>query len=109
MYRNEWALIYNPYSKDSDKTAWFHFDSNGNMQTGWFADSDGNIYYLQETSDGNRGKLLSGWNWINGKCYYFNETHDGTFGKLMKNTMTPDGYYVNENGEWEVNGIVVQR
>lgn len=109
MYRNEWALIYNPYSNDSDKTAWFHFDSNGNMQTGWFTDTDGNIYYLQEISDGNRGKLLSGWNWINGKCYYFNETHDGTFGKLIKNTMTPDGYYVNENGEWEVNGIIVQR
>ena len=51
--------------------------------------------------------VTSNWEWIdldnsgNKKCFYFNE-----LGYLLTNTITPDGYTVNANGEWTVNGIV---
>jgi hypothetical protein len=51
--------------------------------------------------------VLTGWNWIYGvdgqaKCYYFDNN-----GLLLTNTMTPDGYYVNGDGEWVSDGRVV--
>lgn len=35
------------------------------------------------------------WFEVNGKWYYVDAS-----GELLVNTKTPDGYYVNENGEW---------
>ena len=49
----------------------------------------------------------NGWYWIDGnqdgvaECYYF----DGN-GWLLANTTTPDGYTVNGNGAWEVDGVI---
>ena len=40
------------------------------------------------------------------ECYYFNPMSDGTRGKLYKSTKTPDGYQVNEKGQWVVNNVV---
>ena len=79
------------------------------MRTGWFTDSDGQIYYLNKLSDGTRGKMLTGWQWIDGKCYYFSQVSDGKKGHLVKDMITPDGYTVNANGEWTVNGTVITR
>ena len=42
-----------------------------------------------------------GWNWIDGKCYYFT-----TDGYCLINTTTPDGYTVDENGAWIIDGVV---
>ena len=58
--------------------------------------------------------MFTGWNWIKGadgleRCYYFNTASDGTRGRLFRNCQTPDGYMVNENGEWTVNGVVITR
>lgn len=47
------------------------------------------------------GSFSTGWNWIDGKCYYFD-----TSGNMLSSTTTPDGYQVNENGEWVVDGVV---
>lgn len=41
------------------------------------------------------GEMLTGWQQVGGKWYYLN-----SLGKLLINTITPDGYYVNDNGEW---------
>lgn len=62
----------------------------------WNNDSAGWQY---QEDNGNR--LNNGWNWIDGKCYYF--TPDGY---CLINTITPDGYTVDANGAWTVNGIV---
>ena len=35
------------------------------------------------------------WFEVNGKWYYVDAS-----GELLVNTTTPDGYHVNENGEW---------
>ena len=51
--------------------------------------------------------MMTGWNWIMGndrwlRCYYFQENSDGKKGSLFKSKTTPDGYSVNEEGEWTV-------
>lgn len=43
----------------------------------------------------------SAWKEINGRQYYF-----GADGYLLTNTTTPDGYTVNDDGAWTVNGVV---
>lgn len=82
------------------------------MITGWYTDKEGNTFYLNPISDNTQGRMFAGWNWIddNGdgtaECYYFNPVSDGTRGRLLKNQTTPDGYQVNEKGQWLENGVV---
>ena len=45
--------------------AWYHFDEQGNTQTG-LQEIDGNLYYL----DGN-GAMKTGWQYISNEWYYF--------------------------------------
>lgn len=42
-----------------------------------------------------------GWHWIDGKCYYFTAE-----GYCLMNTATPDGYMVDSNGAWIIDGVV---
>ncbi len=79
---------------------WYHFDAVGYMQTGWFTDTDGNIYYLNPVSDGTQGRMVTGWQLISDKWYYFNTVSDGTKGAMFVNRSTPDGYQVDANGVW---------
>lgn len=63
--------------------------------TGWWWQEDDGSY------------PVNGWKWIDGngdgaaECYYFNEQ-----GYCLLNTYAPDGYQVNENGAWVVDGVV---
>ena len=100
-YTNEWAYISNPFATgDQEKASWFRFDRDGFMVTGWQTDADGNIFYLKTATDGTQGQMLTGWQNVDGIWYYFNSVSDGTKGKLITNTTTPDGYVVNEKGQW---------
>lgn len=100
-YNNEWTYVHNPYAGIGQEQAdWFRFSETGHMVTGWYQDGDGNSYYLNPASDGTLGRMVTGWQMIDGKWYYFNEISDGKRGALLKNTMTPDGYIVDENGVW---------
>ena len=110
-----WAHIENPYAgAGQPKDSWFHFDANGVMQTGWFKDSDGRWYFFNPVSDSTLGRMTTGWNWIKGndgklRCYYFEEISNGHRGAMYSETTTPDGYTVDADGAWTVNGIVVTR
>lgn len=112
-YINKWAAVENPYANltlGQSAFDWFYFDSNANMVTGWYSDSDGNQFYMNPNQDGTRGKMVTGWMWIpdqNGvqRCHYFNPNSDGTRGKMIKNSVA-DGNIINENGEWVVSGVV---
>lgn len=110
-----WAHIENPYAgAGQPKDSWFHFDANGVMQTGWFKDSDGRWYFFNPVSDSTLGRMTTGWNWIKGndgklRCYYFEEISNGHRGAMYSGTTTPDGYTVDADGAWTVNGIVVTR
>ncbi len=79
---------------------WFYFNADGKMADGWVT-IDGETYYLNSNSDGNRGKMLTGWQSIEGKWYYFNTASDGKKGSMLRNTTTPDGYILDENGVWK--------
>ncbi len=109
--KSKWAKIENPYSNSKNKASWFKFDKDGNMLTGWLKDDDGKWYYLNDKSDGSLGAMLTSWQWIKGKdgkqrCYFFSPISNGSMGQLLTNVTTPDGYAVNENGEWTVSGVV---
>lgn len=115
-YKNCWAAVLNPYADTAAGQSafdWFHFDVSGVMQTGWLTDTDGNRYYLNPVSDNTKGRMVTGWVWIPdaagvSKCYYFNPVSDGFRGKLLTNTVI-DGYTVNKDGAWTVNGVVQTR
>lgn len=68
---------------------WYYLNGSGEMQTGWLQDN-GTWYYLNGS-----GAMVTGWFEVNGKWYYADAS-----GALLVNTTTPDGYTVNENGEW---------
>ncbi len=91
----QWGYL--PYN---GKFAWYYFDQDGYMKTGWFTDEKGRTYYLHPAADGTRGYMYTGWNLIDGKWYYFSMEEGSGNGMLLKNTTTPDGYKVDGNGVW---------
>ena len=84
--------------------SWYYFNNTGYMATGWI-DQLGQRYYLNPVSDGWKGRMLTGWQWIDGACYYF-ETSGTKEGRLLRDGATPDGYEVNREGRWILNGVV---
>lgn len=112
-FNNQWAAVVNPYANLAQGQSaydWFRFDESGSMISGWFLDADGNWYYLNPASDGTQGRMMTGWQWITDadgvtRCYYFNPNSDGTRGKMVTNSTT-DGYVLDAEGHWTVNGIV---
>ena len=111
-YAKEWAAVHNPYASTADGQSaydWFRFDENGFLVTGWYQDTDGNRYYLNPFPDGTQGRMLTGWNWIDGQCLYFEEEPNGTRGALRCNAVLPDGKQTNEEGAWILNGVVQRR
>lgn len=91
---NQWAVATWDNSEN-----WYFFDENGYMKTGWFQ-YEGNMYYLNPVDGTNKGRMLTGWQMIDGKWYYFHEESDGSKGTMLKDTVTPDGYSLDENGAW---------
>ena len=74
--KGDWAPAYNPYGGGA---AWFYFNEAGIMLTEW-----------QKIP--NRSGIV--------KWYYLNPAEDGWQGACYLNTVTPDGYAVDESGAW---------
>ena len=70
--KDGWVYTYNPYSKAANKSGWFHFDKDGLMTYGWYKASDSVWYYTHGKSDGDLGKLETGWykDDEDGRTYY---------------------------------------
>lgn len=68
---------------------WYYLKPNGVMATGW-QNINGVWYYLKDW-----GGMATGWQFINGNWYYF---YAG--GSMAADTVTPDGFRVNQNGAW---------
>ncbi len=81
---------------------WYWFDQNGYMKTGWHMDPDGRWYFLNPISDGTKGRMMTGWQWIDGYCYYLSEKTAKThpLGAMYAGEQTTDGYQVNKSGAW---------
>ena len=78
---------------------WYYLDENGKMKTGWLLDN-GKWYFLSTEMAEKTGRALTGWQWIDGYCYFFSTIDDSSLGILYVNRMTPDGYHVNQSGQW---------
>ena len=88
------------------KTYWYYFLDSGYMATGWI-ELNGSKYYLFPTSDGWKGRMVTGWQWIDGYCYYLEEGGVNQ-GRLYRNEQK-DGYQLDSEGRWTVNGKPVKR
>ncbi|WP_083793713.1 N-acetylmuramoyl-L-alanine amidase family protein [Oribacterium sinus] len=97
--KNSWG-----YEAYNGKSYWYYFLDSGYMATGW-VDVNGSKYYLFPNSDGWKGRMLTGWQWIDGNCYYL-DLQGQNEGALYRNTTTPDGFTVDSEGRWVVNGVV---
>ena len=78
---------------------WYYLGENGKMKTGWLLDN-GKWYFLSTEMAEKTGRALTGWQWIDGYCYFFSTVDDNSLGILYVNRMTPDGYHVNQSGQW---------
>lgn len=78
----------------------------GTMARGWHQDSKG-AYRFYDNREGSptEGQELRSWQWIDGYCYYFEEEGEKK-GILLQNGISKDGYTVNAEGQWTVNGVV---
>lgn len=85
-YLNSNGILKTGWLKSGN--SWYFLDNSGAMKTGWVA-TDGAWYYLDYS-----GVMKTGWFKDNGKWYYSYNS-----GALAMNTTTPDGYFVNHNGE----------
>ena len=76
ILKNTWAYIMNPYAASGQHPSdWFWFDASGRM--------------------------LAGWQFINGKWYYLNPQRDGTYGACFIGPgKTPDGWEIDAAGAW---------
>ncbi len=91
---NRWKLQVGSGSYASSQWAnidgkWYLFGQDGYMLTGWKMVNQ-KWYYLESS-----GEMVTGWKWVDGKCYYMDQS-----GEMLSSTVTPDGFTVNEKGEW---------
>jgi N-acetylmuramoyl-L-alanine amidase len=90
-YKNQWSKI---------DGYWFHFDSDGYMQTNWLNDN-GDWFYLNPNSDGSLGRMLTGWIKYKDKWCYLEEQQNGNQGMLYidcKATINNKTYNFDKDG-----------
>ena len=95
--RKEWIV--------SDGDWYYLHKESGELQSGWLS-LNGKKYFLNTLHNGQFGKLLTGWQWIDGYCYFFEAEDSKTLGEL-KVSGSKDGYQLDENGRYLLNGTVV--
>lgn len=71
-----------------DGSNYYYCDAaaGGKMKAGWLFDTDGNWYYLNTQHDGTYGRMLTGWQDINGKRYYLRPNAGGPMGSMIANS-----------------------
>lgn len=81
----------NSWFKDVNEK-WYHFDANGEMQTGWFRDVDGKWYFFNAD-----GSMATGWfRDVDGKWYFMSISGEMQTGLINVNGRV---YYMNPTGE----------
>lgn len=72
--------------------AYYFYDWGGMASNFWYAEEETGQWYFFR---GNGALAKSSWTLWKGKWYY-----SGADGAMLIDTVTPDGYYVDENGVW---------
>ncbi len=105
------------YNNKEDEWYYYSGRTRNTLKKGWHYDNyDKKWYYLDLDS----GKMFKGWHLISGKWYFFtpqtsektwelgsdgewyylNNTNIRPLGSMYRNEVTPDGYRVNEDGQY---------
>lgn len=74
-----------------NKNGWYHFNSYGIMDFGWFKDEQGSWYYCNTANDGWLGKMQYGW--------YFDEVDKHWYYLDLTTGVMPTGWQA-INGKW---------
>jgi glucan-binding YG repeat protein len=95
---SSWAILENPNGTDISK-GWYHFDSSGNMDIGWFTDEKGDWYYSSPVQDDKYGQMQTSWHIGDGDTHWY--YLDPTTGAMAKGWVMVDGkwYYFTEKSE----------
>lgn len=115
FYQNaEGKQLVSEWLKYQDR--WYYLDETGAMASGWKQIAE--IWYWFDPGNGKMvendwvlngalwyylgvdGVMQTGWLSYKSEWYYLSPVSDGFRGHMVKNTNTPDGYFVNENGIW---------
>lgn len=88
---------------------WYYYDENGLMKNGWIC-TGGYWYFLNPGINGVNGKMMTGWQWIDGRCYYLADHPGDNYpeGAMYRNELTPDGYFVDASGAWVYEAGIVK-
>ena len=83
---------------------WGFVKDNGSWAKNEWIQSNGFWYYFDS-----KCFMLTGWQYINNAWYYLEPKTNKTIpqGAMYSNCTTPDGYTLNESGQWVQNGAVV--
>ena len=80
-----------------DYLDWYFFDNDRLMRAG-FINWKGNRYFLNPISNGYRGRMLTGYQKINGLEYYFEEKDGPLQGRMYRNENVPDKRFAGPDG-----------
>ena len=84
------AMLANNWVKDNGK--WYYLSTSGAMKASAWVYDKGEWYYVSSSG----AMIANDWVKDNGKWYYL-----ASSGKMLRNTYTPDGYYVGNSGAWQ--------
>ncbi|MDO4488583.1 MAG: hypothetical protein Q4B67_05805 [Eubacteriales bacterium] len=83
---------------------WSYKNASGRLVYGW-QQINGRYYYFNS-----QAVMMTGWQYIGNRWYYLEpnkgDSNGYPEGAMWSNATTPDGYYVNNEGQWTVNGVV---
>ncbi|ETP71301.1 putative cell wall binding protein [Lachnospiraceae bacterium JC7] len=88
------------------KNAYYRFDADGKMLTGFYHKDDYSTYYLA-----NSGALKTGWVLINNAWYYMNPQVGEYYGLMYKNAVVNIGdksYYFDADGKMRTGWVIIK-
>ena len=110
--KHEWAFVLNggirltsrwaklDYANgDINRNGWYHFNSHGLMDSGWFRDEAQEWYYCDTVHDGWFGKMKTGWHYDRDDRHWY--YLDPVSGKMATGWVLIDGkwyYFTTQNG-----------
>lgn len=113
--RNKWIYVHTTFDDGSNyQDWWYYFGNDAYNAKGWFQVNDKWYYADDDTQIELYGALTR--NWMIGDYYFGHDCamvqnnwfsfenkwyYAGSDGKILKNTTTPDGYWVNDQGIWK--------
>ncbi len=115
QYINNYWYYFDPNNNDyaltdgwlNTASGWYLFDKDGRMLTGWQKKNEQWYFFNPDVTSSNNkpyGIMLTGWIQTGPMqpYYYLNTGAVAGYpeGAMLHDTTTPDGYWVNSNGEW---------